>query len=278
MGWQTRSNGKRFFYRSYRDEKGTVRSQYIGTGSRASKIVSDLQNAAKKRRQISEARRHDRDRISELTDVVEPLIKQARETFDTVMTVAGYRRYPAGKWRRRRSMNDSKEFEGEIRTVEDAIRAAEAGDNRGLPAIHAYLNRNALVWKGSGDAAILALRQWLHKSSGGDVMQREMLNKKQADLRARFTRDENDPVERLLVDRIILTWLRLNYFERVTAMPDLPNVTWQRMYAEQLTRAERSHRTALDDYLSYQDRATAVVGLRKETETSPNPYIKGAQS
>ena len=60
------------------------------------------------------------------------------------------------------------------------------------------------------------------------------------------------------------------------APPLHPDVAHERRDAP--TRAERSHRTALDDYLSYQDRATAVVGLRKETETSPNAYIKEAQS
>ena len=44
--------------------------------------------------------------------------------------------------------------------------------------------------------------------------------------------------ERLFIDRVPLTWFRINDFERLCALPVPVNATWTRMHAEHRRRAE----------------------------------------
>ena len=74
----------------------------------------------------------------------------------------------------------------ELKTLDDAIRAAELGDRQGLNIVRNYLNANPDLWKESGDLATQAIRQWLHKTTNGDLFSREMVIKKVASLRNRF--------------------------------------------------------------------------------------------
>jgi hypothetical protein len=98
-------------------------------------------------------------------------------------------------------------------------------------------------------------------------MMREMLGKKQADLRNSLKTAVDDPVERLFIDRVVLTWFRLNYFERLCALAEPANVTWARMQAEQLQRAETSHSRALRDFLSYRDHRPDITIEIREAES-----------
>ena len=66
----------------------------------------------------------------------------------------------------------------ELETLGDAIHAAERGDPRALNIVRNYLNANPDLWKESGDLATQAIRQWIHKTTGGDLFSREMVIKK----------------------------------------------------------------------------------------------------
>ena len=80
----------------------------------------------------------------------------------------------------------------ELKTLDDAIHAAELGDPRALNIVRNYLNANSDLWRASGDLATQAIRQWIHKTTKGDLFSREMVIKKVASLRNDLKRDDKD--------------------------------------------------------------------------------------
>ena len=136
----------------------------------------------------------------------------------------------------------------ELKTLDDAIHAAERGDSRGLNIVRNFLIKNPDLWRASGDLATQAIRQWIHKTTKGDLFSREMVIKKVASLRNDLKRDDKDTFERLILDRVILTWARLNHLEHLDAISETKSVAWGRLRLEQHKRAEKSYRNALRIY------------------------------
>jgi len=147
----------------------------------------------------------------------------------------------------------------ELKTLDDAIHAAELGDPRALNIIRNHLNANPDLWKESGDLATQAIRQWIYKTTNDDLFSREMVIKKVASLRNDLKTDNKDTFERLILDRVILSWLRLNYLERLDANAEPESVSWGKLRLEQHKRAEKAYRNALTDLLSYQERRTEGI-------------------
>jgi hypothetical protein len=147
----------------------------------------------------------------------------------------------------------------ELKTLDDAIHAAELGDPRALNIIRNHLNANPDLWKESGDLATQAIRKWIHKTTNDDLFNREMVIKKVASLRNDLKTDNKDTFERLILDRVILSWLRLNYLERLDANAEPESVSWGKLRLEQHKRAEKAYRNALTDLLSYQERRTEGI-------------------
>ena len=272
MGWNPRQ-GKAYFYTSYRDIHGRVRTKYIGTGANAQAVASGINKSRQDRKQQYTDRLRARQQFDELNKLIKPIEQEATSVTRAAMLLAGFRAYPGGRWRRRRKMQEVRQQTPELKTLGDAIEAAESGDSRGLNVIRNYLIANPDHWKSSGDVAILAVRQWTQKASGGDLLMREMLGKKQADLRNSLKTAVDDPVERLFIDRVVLTWFRVNYFERLCALTEPVNVTWARMHAEQLQRAETSHSRALRDFLNYRDHRPDITIEIREAESPKAKFV-----
>ena len=278
MGWTNR-NGKRYFYQSYRDHTGRVRTKYIGTGAAASALEKQLDYTRTQRRSIIQLRTINQSLVRELNEIINPFINNTALLFRAVMAISGFRGYPNGIWRKRRTMiipNDDpnnnhddhldhdssgENDDGRMETIADAIRAAERGDERGLKLVRNFINANPNLWQGSGDVATLAIRQWVHRIAGNDVMQRETIFKRTVNLKMKLRSNDSNAVEELLIERVVLTWLRVNHFERLTALSDSPDVCWARHLAEQLQRAEKSHTHALRDIVTHQHRKPSIASM-----------------
>ena len=166
----------------------------------------------------------------------------------------------------------------ELKTLDDAIRAAELGNPRALNIIRNHLNANPDLWQASGDLATQAIRQWLHKTTNGDLFSREMVIKKVASLRNDLKRDDKDTFERLILDRVVLSWLRLNHLEHLDAISEPKSVAWGRLRLEQHKRAEKSYRNALSDLLAYQKRRTEGISDADVTPMMQVPLNNSAHS
>lgn len=112
MGWETRRNGKRYYYEKKR-ENGKVVSRYIGAG-RLAPLVAEINQIRKERRQQErwEAQRA-RNEFAELAATPEDLtllLEQAQSAAAAALVAAGYHQHKR-QWRKKRDHKDKNQSE-----------------------------------------------------------------------------------------------------------------------------------------------------------------------
>lgn len=103
MGWETRRNGKRYYYEKTREGDKVV-SRYIGAG-RLAPMVAEINQLGKERRQQErwEAQRA-RNEFAELAATPEDLtllLEQAQSAAAAALQAAGYHQHKR-QWRKKR--------------------------------------------------------------------------------------------------------------------------------------------------------------------------------
>ena len=267
MGWITRGKNS-YYYSSYRDPNGRVRTKYVGHGTAAMMLSERVERRKEKRRDIRRRMEREQADLGALNHSISPLLDQVEQLLRARMALAGFRLYPGRRWRKCRKKMSVVGENKELETLGDAIHAAELGDPRALNIVRNHLNANSDLWRASGDLATQAIRQWIHKTTKGDLFSREMVIKKVASLRNDLKRDDKDTFERLILDRVVLSWLRLNHLDRLDAISEPESISWGKLRLEQHKRAEKSYRNALSDLLAYQERRTRGVSGAHMTQES----------
>jgi hypothetical protein len=98
--------------------------------------------------------------------------------------------------------------------VKTLLRKAEKGDTTVLPALRTYMDRTAGYWEQVGDLANSARETLIQKLSGDkNFVVQEAHRRKCAALTQELAGATPSPLERLLVERIVLCWLDLYYAE-----------------------------------------------------------------
>jgi hypothetical protein len=95
-------------------------------------------------------------------------------------------------------------------------RALE-GDAGALAELRKVLDADPGWWQQTGDVAYQAAQAWLQAYAGRDGLAREVVSRKMRALTRQLRGPEASPLERLLVDRIVLCWLTLHHAERAYA-------------------------------------------------------------
>jgi hypothetical protein len=91
----------------------------------------------------------------------------------------------------------------EIRAV---LARAGGGDQAALPRLRALLDETEM-WRRLGDLSAHAELTWIGHVSGTDLALKEMLARKLGALKAELGGPAPSPLERLLVDRVVIGWL-----------------------------------------------------------------------
>ena len=96
-------------------------------------------------------------------------------------------------------------------------RRAEEGDLAVLPQIRRLMDlyeqtSGDLILTGIGEESITSL---IRQMSGADLDRQELYRRKVKALRANLTRPKSTAPEDLLIDRVIATWLQVQYFETI---------------------------------------------------------------
>lgn len=132
------------------------------------------------------------------------------------------------------------------RAAEDEIKLllerARAGDVQALPALRETLDMNpelALAW---GDLAAHARAAWLSLIAGHDLALKESLGRKAAAMLYELAGPGAPPLERLLAERVVATWLEVNHADAAAAQAE--GVTL-RQASFSLKRQESAHRRHL---------------------------------
>jgi hypothetical protein len=101
-------------------------------------------------------------------------------------------------------------YSDEIRVLLDR---AQRGDQTVLPALKELLDERPELWREFGNLAWHAEQALLNLASGKSLLAREAIGRKLAELRSELAGATPPPLEKLLVDRIVLCWLHVHLAE-----------------------------------------------------------------
>lgn len=102
MGWKTRRNGNRYFYRSRRVD-GRVVTEYVGSGAAAEQVAAEMT----KRQERGAADRAEREQLHAVMRDLTEAKRLANVAVASVLEAAGYHQHHRGEWRKRRVARSS---------------------------------------------------------------------------------------------------------------------------------------------------------------------------
>jgi hypothetical protein len=101
MSWETRERGSRYYTRSYRDEDGRVRREYIGGGALGELAALHDAQERRRRKEAAERGRALLEQAEELAAPVWELCEAADMLLRAHLVAAGYAKHK-GEWRLKR--------------------------------------------------------------------------------------------------------------------------------------------------------------------------------
>jgi hypothetical protein len=152
------------------------------------------------------------------------------------------------------------------------LERAERGDRSVLPALEMLLDATPEVWRAYGDLARVAEEAWVELVSGPNLLLKESLRRKLAELKSEVLSDPAaSPLERLLVKRVGAGWLQTAYADAAAAQArekplDLAQLEQQQRRQE---RAQKGYLTAIRSLATVRKLlATADVRTADRSESS----------
>jgi hypothetical protein len=143
------------------------------------------------------------------------------------------------------------ELVAEIKAV---VARAKGGDQAAVPLLRGYLDRHPELWRKYGDAAAQAEGAWIALAAGPNLHLRECMTRYAEAQRAELTRPGVSPAEKMLVDRVVVCALQLNYFSATEAgaveAKEPPKLHQWR--AKRHAQAQRAFQAALSALLTVQ--------------------------
>jgi hypothetical protein len=135
--------------------------------------------------------------------------------------------------------------DAEARALVKLVREAEDGDIKALAQLRELADtRLPDLWETFGNVATNAERSLIDLASGKNALQKEAMGHKLANLRAELAGPNPTPLERLLVERVVLCWLQANYEDVIDAQTLKHSTSWTQTLNRQ-RRAEVAQRRFL---------------------------------
>jgi hypothetical protein len=161
--------------------------------------------------------------------------------------------------------------EAEIRTV---LTRARDGDVEALPRLRELLDHHPEIWAVYGDAAFHARAAWIDVIGGADLALKESLGRKAAAMRNELVGPSSSPLEGLLAERVVASWLQLAQAE-VTVAQATNSTMKQVAFAEKrLDAAHRRHLNAIGALATLQRLIPSTPALPSRETTIPDGQIQ----
>jgi hypothetical protein len=166
------------------------------------------------------------------------------------------------------TMSSSGELEEAEKTVEklhDLLRLAEKGKEDAVPEIRQILNEHPdLAWRFLDVAHIAEDTLIEEMTKEGDLATKELIRCQLEAMREQIAGKNSSALERLLSERVILTWLEVQLFEALYAK-NMRNLTIAQAehHQKRLDRAHRRHLSAIRELAQMRKllRGTAITQI-----------------
>jgi hypothetical protein len=121
----------------------------------------------------------------------------------------------------------------------ELIRRAKTGDPTALPEIRELLKTTPSLFQALGDIAGNALVSWVRRYAGDDLIQADAVGMQMDQLRDELTESNDGPLEKLIVEQLLVVMVQLNYRSTVLGQTDSTHVPSLRHLEQQLDQATR---------------------------------------
>jgi hypothetical protein len=148
------------------------------------------------------------------------------------------------------TMSSSGELEQSEKTVEklhDLLRLAEKGEEAAVPEIRQILNEHPDLALRYVDVAHVAEDALIEEmTEEGDLAAKELIRCQLGAMREQIAGTNSSPLEWLLSERVVLTWLKVQLFEALYAR-NMPKLTMpqEEHHQKRLDRAHGRHLSAI---------------------------------
>jgi hypothetical protein len=132
-----------------------------------------------------------------------------------------------------------------VNELRDLVKRAQKGDRTLLPRLREVLKDPAAVDLLGGNLARYAQLTLIEKFSGQNLLFKESLARKLELLRAELAGPNPEPLERLLVERVLACWLHLHHLEQVYAQQDGMSLELGSYYQRCLSAAQKRYLAAI---------------------------------
>jgi hypothetical protein len=130
--------------------------------------------------------------------------------------------------------------------LRDLLKQSEKGDEKAVPAIREILDQSPdLAWR-SRNLGKMTERLLINEMTGEDLLAKEMIEHQLHSMRSEIAGEHPSPLDLLLTERIVATWLQVQLFEGLYATNLGKHTLAQgNYYQKRLDRAHRNHLSAI---------------------------------
>jgi phage gp37-like protein len=125
------------------------------------------------------------------------------------------------------------------------LERAEKGDCSVLPELRKLLDDNSRLWQGYGDLGLQAQGALIQQTAGTNLLMAQSLLRKTAAMKEELAGESAPPLERLLADRVVATWLDVNLHEALLAQCGATNEARSKLLERRQDAANRRHLAAV---------------------------------
>ena len=156
----------------------------------------------------------------------------------------------------------------EVERIGALLDRAQQGDAAVVLELRKVLDEQPHLWRDVGDLARVTESAWIQKTAGHNLFFRESLTRRVRALRRELQGEAPSPLARLLVDRVVCTWIALAYAESVYARGIPEHSLEQGQYLqERVSRYQRLHLASI----------RALATLRRLEQRGPLVAVGVAQ-
>ena len=130
---------------------------------------------------------------------------------------------------------------------DELIAASMDGDAAAMSRLRPMMRKYPSRFQQIGDLGEMAVEKWLDTHCRKDLYLREHLAMHLTEMRAQHLAEGNSPVERLLVEEVILSWLRHNFWisREAGSLQNSPGTKILKLTADQTKGAQRMYLKAI---------------------------------
>ena len=248
MGWVVRK-GRRYYYRS-RWVNGRDRKEYVGAGE-VGEVAAKLDAAAAARRAEARAAwRHTLEQLHELDALFDHVAREVTAYVSAVMAAAGFHRH-RGEWRRKTVSTPDGPRPApaappppEMLPRSELLARAMSGDQRAMAALRPMLAEPGAV-DNFGNPARRAIDAAVVVMARKDLVTREATTIKLAQLKAELAGPNPSPLEAMLVEQVVSTWLHLSNLEYEAAIENDLELARAAHFQRSMTLAQHRYFAAI---------------------------------